>query len=182
MNKFTLLHSLRNKIKIQPGNHIEIGESLKISGCTITIKGNNNSLKIGNKVRLRHAFIEIIGNNCSIEIGNDCMVGYNCYLSAKENDTHIIIGEDCGFSRNVKIMTSDGHPIYQNSERINPAQNIFIENHVWVADNVTILKGVTIGSGCVIGIHSLVTKSVPNNSIAVGIPAKVVKSDIEWEA
>jgi acetyltransferase-like isoleucine patch superfamily enzyme len=182
MHSFNIFHYLRNKINVKKNNHVEIGSTLKMSGCTVTIKGNNNILRIGDNVRLRNTFIEIIGENCSIEIGNDCMVGNRCYLSAKENDIHIRIADDCGFSRNVKIMTSDGHPIFQNGERINPARDIVIHEHVWVADNVTILKGVTIGDGCVIGIHSLVTKSVPANSIAVGIPAKVVKSDIEWKA
>ena len=182
MNQFAFLHRLRNKIHVKKNNCVKIGSALKMSGCIVSIKGNNNSLLIGDNVRLRNAFIEIVGENCSIEIGNNCMIGNSCYLSAKENDIHIRIAEDCGFSRNVKIMTSDGHPIYQNGERINPAQNIIIQEHVWIADNVTILKGVTIGSGCVIGIHSLVTKSIPLHSIAVGIPAKVVKSNIEWKA
>ncbi len=85
------------------------------------------------------------------------------------------------FSRNVKIMTSDGHDILENSKRINYAKDINIGNHVWLADNTTILKGVTIGDNSIIGINSTVTKSVPINSIAAGNPAKVVKSSIYWE-
>lgn len=52
---------------------------------------------------------------------------------------------------------------------------------VWIADNVTILKGVTIGKNSVIGINSVVTKNISDNSIAVGNPAKIVKTEIHWE-
>ncbi|MGZ5209183.1 MAG: acyltransferase, partial [Sulfuricurvum sp.] len=94
---------------------------------------------------------------------------------------HLQIGNNCMLSRNINILTSDGHPIYQNEQRINLAQSILIGNRVWLSDDVTILKGVTIGEGSIVGIHSLVTKSVPVHSISVGVPAKVVKSEIDWE-
>ncbi len=51
-----------------------------------------------------------------------------------------------------------------------------IGNNVWLGENVTICKGVTIGNNCIIGIGSIVTKSIPSNSVAVGIPAKVICS------
>jgi acetyltransferase-like isoleucine patch superfamily enzyme len=152
-----------------------------MSGCNIVIKGQNNFLKIGNNVRLRNVFIEIIGENCCIEIGSDSMIGWDSYISAREKNITLAIGERCGISRNAKIMTSDGHPIFQNGVRINDAKNIVIEDDVWIADNVTILKGVTIGSGSVIGINSTVVKSISKNTVAVGNPAKVVKENIKWE-
>ena len=46
---------------------------------------------------------------------------------------------------------------------------------MWVGDNVVILPDVTIGNGCVIGSNAVVTKDIPDNCIAVGIPAKVIK-------
>jgi acetyltransferase-like isoleucine patch superfamily enzyme len=181
MRKITLVHRLRNRIRLQKNNYIEIGNSLKMSKCIISIKGENNFLKIGNNVKLRNVTFEILGTNCSIEIGDNCMIGHNSYLSAKEDNTHIIIGNDCGLSRNIKIMTSDGHPIFQNGVRINPAKCITIENHIWVGDNATILKGVVVGNNSVIGLNSLVTKSIPENCVAAGNPAKVIRSDIEWK-
>lgn len=85
------------------------------------------------------------------------------------------------FSRNVKIMTSDGHNIVRKNERINQARNIAIGNHVWLADNVTILKGVHIGNDSMVGINSTLTKSIETNVIAVGNPAKVIQNNINWE-
>lgn len=77
-------------------------------------------------------------------------------------------------------MTSDGHDILYNGDRINPARDITIGEHVWLADNVTILKGVDIGSGSIIGINSTVTKSIDHSCIAAGNPAKKIKNNINW--
>ncbi|MBD3842261.1 MAG: acyltransferase, partial [Campylobacterales bacterium] len=110
-----------------------------------------------------------------------CVIGHGSYLSAKEG-RKLVIGANCMFSRNVKIMTSDGHSIFKSEVVVNHAKDILIGSHVWLADNVTIMKGVTIGEGSVVGINSTLTKSIPSKSIAVGNPAKVIKGDIEWMA
>ena len=53
---------------------------------------------------------------------------------------------------------------------------VIIGDNVWLGRDVTICKGVTIGDNCIIGTKSVVTKSIPSNSIAVGVPAKVIGS------
>ncbi len=148
--------------------------------CKIEIKGSSNSLIIHSGTTLRNVQIEILGDNSLIEIGKNCIVGDNSYLSAKES-TSLTIGEDSMLSRNVKIMTSDGHPIYQNNSIINSAKSINIGSKCWCGDNVTILKGVNVGSGSIVGINSTLTHSIAKNIVAVGNPAKVVKSDVSWE-
>jgi len=176
---FSLIERLRNKIRIDKTSTIDVAKSVKIVGCHILIKGKNNHLFIGEHTRLRNMTIEIIGDNYFVKIGKNCMIGDACYLSVKEG-THLIIGDGCGLSRNVKIMTSDGHPIFKEGKRINEAKDIVLGSHVWIADNVTILKGCMIGEGSVVGINATVTKNIPSTSIAVGNPAKVVQDNIEW--
>jgi acetyltransferase-like isoleucine patch superfamily enzyme len=176
------MQRFRNKIRVDKNATIEIDKSAKIVRSSITIKGVNNKLIILENAKVLGTTLEIIGDNCTITIGKESMIGDNCYLSSKENGIRLTIGDKCGLSRNVKVMTSDGHPIYHNGRRINFAKDIKIEDNVWIGDSVTILKGVTIGSGSVVGINSTVSKDVESNSIAVGNPAKVVKKDITWKA
>ena len=184
MNQLSLLQKLRNKIRIKgAGNKLIVDDksTLKLVNTKIYIKGKNNTLHIKNNVNIRNSFIEIVGDDCRITIGDDCIVGYDSYLSAKEDKTQLFIGDGCMLSRNVKVMTSDGHPIYHKGEIINAAKNITLHKKVWLADNVTILKGVEVGEESVVGINSVLTKSIPSHSIAAGNPAKVIKEDISWD-
>lgn len=178
---FSLANKLRNKIKISGRHQITIDSSSKIRQCKIVIKGENNNLKIGKNVNLRHSNIEIDGNNCHLIIDDNTIIGHDCYLSARENGIKLKIGEGSMLSRNVKIMTSDGHNITKDGKRINSAQSIEIGPKVWLTDNVTVLKGVTVGEGSIIGINSTLTKSVPSGAIAVGNPAKVVQNGVSWQ-
>ena len=91
----------------------------------------------------------------------------------------ISIGENCYFNENFTLLTHDwvtrvfirtGLDFLPSSGRVN------IGNNVSFGVNCTVLKGVTIGSNCFIGAGSIVTKDIPSNSIAVGVPCKVVCS------
>lgn len=174
---------LRNKIRISKNNELTLGKGSQIRQCHIIIKGSGNKLIIESGAKLRKVKIEIDGENCQLRIGKNTVIGENCYLSAREKDTQLIIGANCMFSRNVKVMTSDGHNIIDVSSkrRINLAKNILIEDHVWLADGAVVLKGCKIGSGAVIGLHSIVTQNISNNTVAAGIPAKSIKENTTWE-
>ena len=91
----------------------------------------------------------------------------------------ISIGENVAISENVTIWDSDAHEIVgKESAKTKP---ISIGNHVWIGINVTILKGVTIGDGAIIAAGSVVTRDIPANSLAGGVPAKVLKENVEWK-
>lgn len=79
----------------------------------------------------------------------------------------VLIGPDC------KLITS-WHP--ENNLHEVRAKEIIIGNNVWLTMNVIILPGVTIGDNVIIGAGSIVTKSIPNNVIAAGNPARVIKN------
>ena len=179
MKKFSFIQKIRNQIRVEGNLDLTIAKNVKLANCKIRVKGNNK-LTIEEGTVIRYTQLEILGDNSSIYIGKNCIIGHESYLSAKEGRA-LIVKDNCSLSRNVKVMTSDGHPIYQNNKVINNAIDITLDNNVWVADNVTILKGSNIGANSVLGINSTVTKSVPSNSIAVGNPAKVVKQNIFWE-
>ena len=62
------------------------------------------------------------------------------------------------------------------------ARPITIGDNCWIAGNVTICGGVTIGEGCVIGAGSVVTRDIPANSLAVGVPCRVIREITEEDA
>ena len=95
----------------------------------------------------------------------------------------ITIGDDCMFASYDLIQLGDGHAMYsiKTNEIINNNKDIIVGNHVWVADNVTLLKGTKICDNCIVGTKSVVTKQFNQNNIVIaGVPAKNVKSEINW--
>lgn len=148
----------------------------------IFIYGNNHHLIVEKNVIFKRGHIWFEDHNCEISIGAGTTIE-EAELSVAENGTKITIGKDCMFSKGVHITTTDSHSIIsiETGQRTNPAKNIEIRNHVWLGYNVNVNKGVTIEGNSVVAGHSVVTKSIPGNSIAAGVPAKIVKTGITWD-
>lgn len=95
----------------------------------------------------------------------------------------IEIGNNVAFNRNFTLLTHDYiAKVFVNKykEFLPSSGKIEIGNNVSFGQNCTVLKGVTIGDNCFIGYGSVVTKDIPENSVAVGAPAKVVCSLDEY--
>lgn len=122
------------------------------SGCFVSICPNA-------KLKLKSGFINRNGN---IRCFNKIVIGNNCKIS-----------EEC------IISDSDNHKII-NNEKPNSIP-IIIEDNVWIGLRSMILKGVTIGKGSIVAGGSVVTKDVPQDSLVGGVPARVIKENIEWE-
>lgn len=165
-------------------NTISIGNGCYLHYPDIFIAGNDNVIKIGDNCHIGPGCsFRIEGRNLQIVIDDCCSFTQNVHLCAQEENICIHIGYDCMFSNNIIVRTSDSHPIsdINSGVRLNEAASVLIGDHVWVAPDSKILKGVEIGSGCIIGSNTVVTKCVPDNCLAVGLPARVVKSDVKWE-
>jgi len=91
----------------------------------------------------------------------------------------IKIGYGCAIARDVIIRDYDGHSLLEQDFKI--AKPITIGNHVWIGNRATILKGVTIGDGAIVAAGAIVTKDIPANCAAAGVPAKVIKKNIKWK-
>lgn len=160
-------------------NQVVIGTGTNFYNLQIVIHGNNNKLTIG-KNCIICGFIEMFANGNEITIGNGTLVSENVRLVA-HGGKHIRIGERCQIADFTDIRTTDSHSILNaEGERINPDDNIEIGDRVWLTREVVVLKGAIIGSDSVIGTRSIVTKQIPSNSLAIGIPAKVVRTNITW--
>jgi acetyltransferase-like isoleucine patch superfamily enzyme len=162
-------------------NVIEFMQGSVLTNMMIYIRGNNHKLKIGKNCHYKGGSVWFEDNNCEIEIGQKTTIE-SAHFAVTEPNKKITIGEDCMFSYSIEFRTGDSHSIIDNEtkERINLAQNIFVGNHVWIGAHSIILKGVNIGNNSIIGTNSVVTKSIPINSIAAGIPAKIIRNNVDW--
>lgn len=166
------------------GNKIFIGRNSMLNHVKIRIVGKNNSIMIGEKCYIgRGCSLWLEGNDISISIADRCTFTHDTQLCAQEDNSKIEIGNDCMFSHHINVRTSDSHLIYdtRTDERLNFPNNVVIGEHVWIAPESKIMKGCTIGSGAIIGSNTIVTKDVPPNSLAVGMPAKIVKNNVSWK-
>lgn len=163
-------------------NYIEIGLNSILSDTTVFICGNNNKLTVRSGVECSGGAFRFEGSDCEILIGENTTVS-SASFQAIESNRKIIVGNDCMFSMGIDVWTSDFHSIIncKNGKRINEPKDVIIGNHVWVGANALLLKGITLGNNCIIAAGSIVTKSVPENSIVAGCPAKIIKNDIDWK-
>ena len=111
-----------------------------------------------------------------ISIGSNC---YICYYFTILNASSVIIGDNVLIASHVMI-SSENHGMNPESEKSYMAQQletmpVNIGDGCWIGEKACILPGVSIGKKCIIGAGSVVTKSIPDYSIAAGNPAKVIK-------
>lgn len=137
----------------------------------------------------------IIGKQCvfnSSNYANHLGLAHKCILATHNQNTQIIIGDNCGFSgvsinafqsiiignhvrcgANVIIMDGDFH---LDDARTPSPSPIIIGDNVWICEGARILKGVTIGHNSIIGAGSIVTKNIPENVVAAGTPCKIIRN------
>ncbi len=119
---------------------------------------------------------------CHTEIGKRTFINFNFTV---QDDAKVTIGNDCNFGPNVTIVTPV-HPMIAaerkavtdsdgKEKRLCYAKPVKIGNDCWLGAGVTVCPGVTIGNGCVIGAGSVVTRDIPDNSFAAGVPCKVIR-------
>lgn len=135
----------------------------------------NSTLEIKNRFSVFYGADIILFKNSKLVLGSGF---FNSNIKIRCHKK-IEIGDDVAISHDVTIMDSDAHEgLWEGYEKTKP---IKIGNHVWIGTRVTILKGVTIGDNAIIAAGSVVTKDVPNNTIVAGVPAKVIKININWK-
>jgi len=122
-------------------------------------------------------------------IGKNTFINFNFTV---QDDSHVTIGDHCAFGPNVTIVTPL-HPMLPMERRFLLDENgeqrhmcyakpVTIGNDCWFGANVVVCPGVTIGDNVVIGAGSVVTRDIPSNSVAAGVPCKVLRSLTERDS
>ncbi|RTY92352.1 acyltransferase [Flavobacterium sp. GT3R68] len=148
---------LTGKGKITFGNNVQIGVSTSPNYYShytyFEAREEYSEIIIGNNVAINNAFSVVAFSK--ITIGDHVLIGVNC-----------------------SIIDNDGHHLaFDKRNSGNPkTDEVHIHENVFLGSNVSILKGVTIGKNSVIGYGSVVTKSIPENVIAAGNPAVVIRN------
>ena len=112
-----------------------------------------------------------------IEVGKNFFANYNCTII---DVAKVKIGDNCQMAPNVAIYTA-GHPLHPvaRNSMYEYGISVTIGDNVWIGGNTVIMPGVHIGSNTVIGAGSVVTKDIPDWSVAVGNPCRVIKKITE---
>ena len=149
-------------VQILNGKNIRLGSQVSVlSGCVLeTVPGEfQPDLSIGDGCSINeYTHITCAGK---IVIGDNLLTGRYCLFS---DNLH---GESC-------LEDMNQPPL---ARKVKCSGEIHIGKNVWLGDRVTVLGGVSIGDGVIIGANSVVTKDIPAYSVAVGVPAKVVKNE-----
>lgn len=128
--------------------------------------------KTGKRVVVEQNFWCDYGYN--IFVGENFYMNHNCVIldcAKVEFGNNVFIAPNCGFY-------TAGHPLdfEVRNKGLEYARPIKVGNNVWIGGNVTVLPGVTIGDNVVIGAGSVLTKDIPSDCVAVGVPCRVVKN------
>jgi maltose O-acetyltransferase len=151
----------------------------------VPVRGGQGSLRVGddnmfgfplaNRLGDGGIMLQTRGADAEITIGRGNAFSNNTVLCAVKS---IRLGDNGRIGDNVAIFDADFHELdpATRDRSAGVVKPVVIGNNVWIGSRVMILKGVTIGDNAVIGAMSLVVKDVPANSIAAGVPAKVIRT------
>ena len=167
--------------KIQFGHKIKVGSGFNLMEYATLNALSYDGVEIGNNFTLgKYAIIECtgvlrnVGN--SLKIGDNVGINHYCFIGVRGNVT---IGNNVIFGPRVNVF-SENHNFDKLDIPIKhqgvTKEDTIIGNDVWIGANVSIMPGVRIGNGCVIAAGSVITKDVPNFSVAAGVPAKIIKN------
>lgn len=183
-------------------NRISVHENYEIGSFNLFVEGDGNDIEFalplhvvptdviqiavfghGNRIRAGAIYSKHLTIHCVS--GLQCEIGdrssFNELNISTNEPSSVCIGEDCLFALGVRVYPTDFHKILAGGVRINEPKPISIGKKVWLCEGVMVLSGAVIGDGCVIGAGAVVAGRIPRRSVAVGNPAYVVRSDIDWE-
>ncbi|MEC7370687.1 MAG: acyltransferase [Pseudomonadota bacterium] len=141
---------------------------LQLSGPAIAF-GNHVHIMALPDSPVRLSVFERLG---SITVGDYCIINPGVRITSA---SQIIMGHSCLLAMNCYITDADWHDVQHRIYAPGETRPVRLGDNVWIGDSAIVTKGVTIGSNSIIGAGSVVTKDIPENVIAAGNPARVVR-------
>jgi acetyltransferase-like isoleucine patch superfamily enzyme len=159
------------------GSRIKLGSNVFIDDRVLIYQESSGGLvEVGDRVKLFEDTHILVSQEGSVHIGSGTSIHRGCQIESYMAPIHIghrvEIAARCDF-QSFDHGTAIDRPI--SRQPLTTKGPIIIEDEAWLGHGVIVLSGVRIGTGAVIGAGSVVTKDVPANAIAVGVPARVVR-------
>ena len=167
-------------------NYILVGENCNLRKVSFFIRGNGNRIVIGDNCSAYAVQFHIEQDGNEIIIGNGTTLHgrdeHTIHMAADE-ESKILIGEDCMLSHGIQIRSTDSHSIVNmNGDRINSARDVVIGDHCWIGLQSIILKGTVLEPHCVVGAGAVCSKRYGKaNCTVAGNPARIVREEIDWD-
>ena len=176
--RFNQIYSMWKANEFEQSSNIYICYPLYLHGGKYIKVGKN----VGFDQRLRlDAFDEFLGEKYfpKIIIGDNVLVQKDCHIGAINS---IIIGNNVLLASKVYISDHSHGEVTKEALLLPPAQRklfskgqVIIEDNVWLGEGVIVLPNVTIGENSIVGANSVVTKSIPRNSVVAGNPGRIIR-------
>lgn len=176
-----------------PGNSSLHRVMLETSQEALRVTGELNG-SYHEPARVRELLAELIGKDVDesvtlfppfyADFGKNITLGRRIFINAGckfQDQGGVVIGDDCLIGHNTVLATLNHDLDPRRRADLHPAP-IVIGRNVWIGANVTVLAGVSIGDNAVVAAASVVTKDVPENTVVVGSPARVVRTVTESTA
>lgn len=154
----------------------------RLSG-SIRIKGSDCFVYLGRFRQWRnHLGTRVSGNACLSYFGDGGTIG-RAEFHLSENGRSMIFGDQCMLAQDIYVRNSDGHGIFDNQtlERTNAAGDMVVGPRVWLGQRTMLLKAPCVGHDVVKGAGSIVTSRIASNSVAAGVPARVIRTGVVWD-
>ena len=161
---------------LEVGAGVVFGVPVRSDGAGFLEIGDNNSFGFlrGPRIGDGGILLQPRAAQSEIRIGHNNTFSNNVAIVANES---VCIGDWCLMGDQVAVFDSDFHEVDAGARHkgIGRSKAVVIEDNVWLGSRVLVLKGVTIGENSVIAAMSVVTRSVPANTVAAGNPARVLR-------
>lgn len=118
-----------------------------------------------------------VGRNAELRLGDGVYVNEHARILCHEGMT---IGAACGISWGAVVLDTDYHTLVVEGEARPITAPVTIGEQVWIGTRAVITKGVTIGDHAVVAAGSVVTRDIPARCLAAGVPARVIRDDVDW--